>query len=121
MDEAGPVNVTEDQIRSILKVRRGRSEIFGEGLFSDPAWDILLELLAARLGNRKMTLVELEQVAPRSVLARWVAELEERRLVICELNRFRPDEFSVSLSDGCAHRLLQFLSSARHLAGLNPA
>jgi hypothetical protein len=117
VDEVGPVNVTEDQIRSILEIRRGRSAIFGKGLFSDPAWDILLELLAARLGNRNITLVELDQVAPRSVLARWVADLEDRGLVNCELDRFRPDQFRVSLSDSCLERMLQFLSLAPHLAG----
>jgi hypothetical protein len=121
VSEVGSAKVTEDQVSSILKVRRDRSGIFGEGLFSDPAWDILLELLAARLGNRKLLLSELDKVAPKSVLARWTAELEERGLVTCELNRFRPDQFWLALSDNCAGRMIQFLSSARHLAGLNPS
>lgn len=120
MSEIGPVNITEDRVRSILDVRRGRSGIFGEGLFSDPAWDILLELLAARLGNRKVTLSELNTIAPKSVLARWIAELEDRGLVTCELNRFRTDEFRVALSDNCTRRMIEFLSSAPHLTALNP-
>lgn len=117
MSEIGSVKVTEDQVRSILRIRRDRSRIFGDGLFSDPAWDILLELLAARLGNRKLRLSELDAIAPRSVLARWIAQLEEKGLVACELNRFRPEQFWVSLSDSCADRMIQFLSGARHLAG----
>ncbi len=117
MSDVGPIEVTEDQIKSILEIRRGRSEIFGERLFSDPAWDILLELLAAMLGNRKLTLSDLDQVAPKSVLARWVAVLEERQLVTCELNPFRPDQFGVRLSEDCADRMIQFLTSARHIAG----
>lgn len=117
MSETGRAEVTEDQVRSILRVRRGRSRIFGEGLFSDPAWDILLELLAARLANRKITLSDLNEVAPKSVLARWIATLEEKGLVTCELNRFRTDDFRVALSDDCADRMIAFLSSARHLAG----
>lgn len=120
MSKTGPVNVTEGHIRSILKIRRGRCEIFGEGLFSDPAWDILLELLAARLGNRKLTLSELNEVAPESVVARWIAALEERGLLVCELNQFRPDAFWVALSDDCAGRMVRFLSNTRHLAELNP-
>lgn len=114
------VEVTEDQIKSILEVRRGRSQMFGEGLFSDPAWDILLELLAARLGERKLTLSDLREIAPESVLARWVEELEERRLVNCDVNPFLPEQFWIRLSDMCAGRLIQFLTRARHLSRMNP-
>ena len=38
------VTLTEDHIVSILGVRRARADILGQSLFSDPAWDILLEL-----------------------------------------------------------------------------
>jgi hypothetical protein len=118
-DKAG--KITEEQIRSILSIRCGRSGVFGEGLFSDPAWDILLELLAARLGNRKVTLPDLSEIAPESVLARWVAVLEERQLVSCEVNPFRPEQFWVRLSSACADRMIQFLTTARHLSPIDPS
>jgi hypothetical protein len=119
MTDENTVGLTEGQIKSILDVRRRRAGIFGEGLFSDPAWDILLELLAARLGNRKVTLADLKEVAPKSVLARWIAELEERQLVICDVNPFRPDQFWLRLSDACTNRMIQFLTSARHLSKID--
>lgn len=117
MSEDGPVSLTEDQIQSILEVRRQRSAILGDGLFSDPAWDILLELLAARLGKRKLTLSDLENIAPPSVVARWVATLQERALVVCETNAFRPDQFGIELSEECSHRLMRFFKTARHIRG----
>ena len=40
---------TRRQVEDILRLRRARSGAFGTGLFSDPAWDILLYLFAARL------------------------------------------------------------------------
>ena len=110
------VELTEDKVKSILEIRRGRARLFGEGLFSDPAWDILLELLAAKLGRRRVALADLDAIAPQSVLARWVAELEERQLVSCELDPFRPDQFWIRLSESCASQLTQFLMSARHIA-----
>jgi hypothetical protein len=105
----------EDQIKSILDIRRQRSAIFGEGLFSDPAWDILLELLAARLGSRKTTLSSLERIAPKSVIGRWIAVLEERGLVACDFNPLRSHQFCIQLNDDCADRVIRFLSAARHL------
>lgn len=78
-----PVSLTEDHIRSVLLVRRARSQILGEHLFSDPAWDILLELYAAGLGGRKMSLAEVSRATEthQSTTKRWIAALEERALV----------------------------------------
>jgi hypothetical protein len=104
--------MTEDQIASILQARRRRSKIFGEGLFSDPAWDILLELFAAWLGNRRVELSDLASIAPGSTLARWVAVLQERELVVCELDALCPDRFWISLSRECAAKMCAFLSAA---------
>lgn len=113
-----PPRVTEDQIDSILDIRRRRADVFGEGLFSDPAWDILLELFAAELGNRKIMLADLTEIAPESTIARWVAALEERGLVECELDPLHTRQFAVALTADCAARMRRFLSGARHLARL---
>ncbi len=113
-----PPRITEDQIQSILDIRRQRAEIFGEGLFSDPAWDILLELFAAELGNRKISLADMTSIAPESTLARWVAALEERGLVECELDPIHAGQMDLALSRDCAARMRRFLSGARHLARL---
>ncbi|HUG80148.1 MAG TPA: helix-turn-helix domain-containing protein [Bryobacterales bacterium] len=77
-----PVKLTEDHILSVLYVRDARNEILGKHLFSDPAWDILLELYAARLGGRSMSLQELVQAveAPRSTVERWLTALERAGL-----------------------------------------
>ncbi|HET6536469.1 MAG TPA: hypothetical protein VFG41_09835 [Sphingomicrobium sp.] len=53
------VSITEDHIRSILTARRARRAVFGADLFSDPAWDILLELYAAQLEGRSILLADL--------------------------------------------------------------
>lgn len=72
------VSLTEDHIQSLLAMRRARSSILGGELFSDPAWDILLELYAAKLGHRKASLEELARSSgtPLSTTRRWVAALE---------------------------------------------
>jgi hypothetical protein len=78
--------MTEDRILSILALRRARTEVLGAGLFSDPAWDTLLELYAANLGRRCMSVANLAVAIgePQSTTARWVVALEERGLVTTE-------------------------------------
>lgn len=107
--------VTEDQIRWILRVRRDRCTVFGDGLFSDPAWDILLELLAARLGRRRVALTDLGHIAPASTLARWVAALEEQGHLVCE-GPLEPDKMRVALSSHSAERMIRFLSDVASTA-----
>ena len=77
------VQLTEDHVQSVLTVRRGREALFGRKLFSDPAWDVILELYAARLGDRRMSAPELARVIglPASVIARWVSALVEAGVV----------------------------------------
>ena len=79
----GPDGVTEDHVLSILAARRGREASFGRELFADPAWDIMLELYAAKLGDRRMTLLDIARLIdiPPSTITRWLAALERRGMV----------------------------------------
>jgi FixJ family two-component response regulator len=45
-------------IGSILGARRDRRKFFPSNLFADPAWDIILELAAAQLDGRKVSVSE---------------------------------------------------------------
>jgi len=102
--------LTEKQVRWLLDLRRERAELFGDGLFEEPAWDILLELLAAELAGRRLTLEDLARNAPKSTVARWVAALEERRLVVCDAGGLMPAQLWIVLSRPCAAKLTFFLS-----------
>src|SRR5690349_3323953 len=74
--------VKEDHILSVLLVRQARTAVLGSGLFSDPAWDLMLELYAAHLGERTVCLTDLAAAigTPLSVTERWVTALVERGL-----------------------------------------
>lgn len=77
------LTVTEDHIQSLLQVRRGREDLFGRNLFSDPAWDVLLEAYAADLGDRHLSVSDLAHATglPWSVLDRWLKALLEADLI----------------------------------------
>ncbi len=88
--DAGPAEaVIEPQaIRAALRARRLRDGFFGDGLFEDPAWDMLLDLFAAELEGARVSVSSLciaAAVAPTTAL-RWL-----NRLVAEGLLERRPD------------------------------
>lgn len=65
-------------LREMLQNRRQRDRLFGKELFGEPAWDILLELYLAELEDRRLLVSKLGQdrgVAMTTAL-RWVDRLE---------------------------------------------
>lgn len=109
--------VTAGHVLEILQLRRSRSRTLGENLFSDPAWDILLELYAAKLDQRSLTLSELAPAiaTPTSTTARWVALLKDRGLIESEMDSTRPIQVSLRLTEeglSRMERLLGRLASA---------
>ena len=101
------VHITEDHVQSLLTLRRGREELFGAELFSDPAWDIVLELYGARLGGHSVRRSDLARSlkAPRSAITRWVAALIEAGHV--EADPIDPER--VELSDSGAAKMAQLV------------
>ncbi len=94
------VDITEDHILSILIARRGREAVFGPNLFSEPAWDALLELYAAKLGRRRISLNDVARALdiPESTMARWIDVLTERHLVQTESDTIEPSRLWLSLT-----------------------
>ena len=73
----------EATIRRVLTIRRMRTRIFNQKIFGEPAWDILLELYAARLGSKREYISSLciASGAPPTTALRWINSLEECRLI----------------------------------------
>ena len=70
--------------RSWLKARRIREEMFGSGLFSDPAWDILLDLYTAEAKGELVQITSLAAAAaiPHSTAIRWAKILTRDGLLV---------------------------------------
>lgn len=83
--------VTAGEVRRAIRSRRLRDEVFGApGLFEDPAWDMLLDLFAADLERRQVSVSSLciaAAVAPTTAL-RWIS-----KLIAVGLFERRPDAF----------------------------
>ena len=69
-------------IRRIIRQRQLRARFFDAGLFADPAWDMLLDLTAARAEHIRVSVTSLciaSEVPPTTAL-RWIAQMTEAGL-----------------------------------------
>lgn len=73
----------ERVLRLLVEARRGRGRHFPPGLFSDPAWDMLLDLMGARFAEQPMTVSSLCLAAevPTTTALRWLNALADAGLV----------------------------------------
>ncbi len=65
------------------KARRRRSRFFAADLFGEPAWDLLLDLFAARLQNRRISVSSacIAADVPPTTALRWLGVLEQSELI----------------------------------------
>jgi DNA-binding MarR family transcriptional regulator len=70
-------------IRSAIQARAQRGRHFNPALFADPAWDMLLELYAAALTQRKLAVSRLAErsCVPMTTALRWITALEKEGLI----------------------------------------
>jgi len=81
--EAGPpVEIAAAEIRSVIRARRMRAQFFADELFADPAWDMLLDLFAAQLERRQVSVSSLciAAAVPPTTALRWIGTLHEAGL-----------------------------------------
>lgn len=104
------LRITEALVRGLIKARRSRDRHFDSELFADPAWDILLELYAAELGQRRVSVTSLciGAAVPATTALRWIKALEKKGMI-----RRRPDSMDarrvfVSLSPETIESMEQF-------------
>ena len=88
-------------IRHALLARQQRGRFFNPQLFADPAWDMLLELYAACLTERRMTVSRLTERAgvPMTTALRWIRVLEREELIDREKDRLDGRRMFLSLTD----------------------
>lgn len=77
------IGVTVEHVRLIIRARQIRSQFLPANFFSEPPWDILLEVYARDLEGKPGCLAEIAQAnrIPGTTALRWVEELEKARLL----------------------------------------
>ena len=76
-DGAAPREVTPALVRGVLRARRLRDRFFDPTLFNDPAWDMMLDLLLAKLEQRPVSVsgLCLAAAVPATTALRWIHQL----------------------------------------------
>jgi hypothetical protein len=75
--------------KRILKNRRSRGVHFGEPeIFGEPAWDILLDLYVHQIQNDEVSVksASIGSGAPATTALRWINILEDKKLIVSELD-----------------------------------
>lgn len=99
-------------VRTMIRLRRLRRQIFEGNLFLDPAWDMMLDLLAARLETKRVSVSSLclASGAPPTTALRWIRALEGRGVLVRSADPKDGRRVYVSLSEDAASKMIEFLT-----------
>ncbi len=70
-------------VRTIIRQRQTRAKFFDGELFADPAWDILLDLTAARVEHTRVSVTSLciASGVPPTTALRWIGQMTQAGLL----------------------------------------
>jgi hypothetical protein len=110
----GPkIRITARLVRSIIKARRLRADYFG-GNLGDAGWNMMLELLVARLEERRLTPTGLctASAVPSTTASRWTDILCDNGIFVRETDPERGRRIFVNLTEEAAGLMCDYLSAA---------
>lgn len=100
-------------VKAIIKSRSMRSSMFGGGLFADPAWDMILDLILAQAEYRRVSISSLciASGVPSTTALRWIAQLVERGIFertedVCDKRRV-----FITLSDTAIREVARYFGN----------
>jgi hypothetical protein len=110
-----------DFARHILAGRKERDRFFDPMLFSNPAWDILLNLYLADAEGKPVSVIDSCSVStvPQGVALRWLSYLKQEEMVVEASDPSRPRNTVIRLSDQTRLTIASYLGSLVSL-GLGP-
>lgn len=113
----GKEAVTAAQVRDLLRARRIRADFLPADLFADPAWDMLLDLLAARLDGARVSVSSLciAAAVPPTTALRWIKTLTEQGLVDRRADPHDGRRVFIALADETADALHRWFVAGRRL------
>ncbi|MBR0553868.1 hypothetical protein [Stakelama marina] len=112
---AVPTDVSAAEVRDVIRLRRLRARFFDAGLFADPAWDMLLDLFAARLERARVSVSSLciaAEVPPTTAL-RWISTMTEAELFEREADPHDRRRAYIVLSERAADGMSRYFASAK--------
>lgn len=106
-------------VRRIIRQRQMRGKFFDPELFGDPAWDMLLDLTAARAEHLRVSVTSLciASGVPPTTALRWIGVLTERGLVQRVEDESDRRRAFIALTDKAAEDMARFFAEIGREAG----
>jgi hypothetical protein len=116
----GKIRVDAGLVRGIIRARRLRDQFFRSDLFADPAWDMMLDLFAARLEQRRVAVSSLCIAAsvPSTTALRWIKSLCDQGLFVRKADPEDGRRVFIELGDASAAALDAYLRAAQRISPL---
>lgn len=108
-----------EEVRRVLRVRRLRDSFFDAALFADPAWDMLLDLLAARLERIDVAVSSLciAAAVPPTTALRWIKTMSDHGLFERCADPDDGRRIFIRLSDPAMQAMGRYFSAVRKMGG----
>lgn len=100
-------------VRRMLRQRRMREQYFPADLFADPAWDMLLDLYAARLERQPVSVSSLciAAAVPATTALRWIKTMTDAGLFMREADPHDGRRIFIALAEGAYDALARYFEA----------
>lgn len=108
-------------VRRIIQQRQMRARFFAPELFADPAWDILLDLTAARVERRRVSVTSLciASGVPPTTALRWISQLIDAGLLERQQDEVDRRRAFIALTDKAAEAMARYFAELGSDAALS--
>jgi SepF-like predicted cell division protein (DUF552 family) len=115
MDATRTVKVSVGEIRGMIRQRRLRDRFLPSDLFGEAAWDMLLDLMAARIEGAQVAVSSLciAAAVPPTTALRAIRGMTERGLFVRVADDHDKRRIFIELSDATADAMRSYLSAAK--------
>ena len=119
-ESGGEDRIDPSQIRAIIRARRLRDHFFKAELFADPAWDMLLDLMAARLEKQRVAVSSLciAAAVPPTTALRWIKALCDQAVFVRVADPEDGRRVFIELADSSAAAMSNYLRAAQRVSAL---
>ena len=110
---------TAAKVRELIKLRRLRDQHFPPDLFADPAWDILLDLYAANLEGKSVSVSSLciAAAVPPTTALRWITSMTEHGALVRKQDPQDARRVFIALSSDSEERLTAYFATTTARGG----
>jgi len=107
-------------VRQVLRHRRQRAQFFDADMFADPAWDMLLDLTAARGESKRVSVTSLCIAAsvPATTALRWIGQLIESGLFRRVEDMSDRRRAFIELTDPAAEAMARYFATLGEMTAL---